>query len=189
MDVGYQSMLVVAEAEPVCGILRRLDQQALVAPAGPGLTAVVPGRGDWLPIELAEKFSRQLRTASLYWAVDEPTWVEAKVFDQGEGAHRYSSHPILRYEELPPEPLEPLGAETGPFAPFGTDRLDEAALLRALRGEPAREGEPKPPPRQQHRLIVEALGLDPALLTADFDHALARAAEFPGAVHVSTTLD
>lgn len=206
MGSSYETVLVAAHIEVVCQALEALDQEAVVGTVATQRTAAVPGRGDYDAPELAQELSRALGVAAVSWEVYDSDLITAVVFESGEAIHRYVSEQavtvdvfedldgefkvriegVLYPEDQAPIPQGPAGARPEPFFPFGSSHMDVEKLERALRGGPHEAGTPWLFAEEQHSLIIEALGLDPHLLTLGFDQACA--AEIPGARHVGAAL-
>jgi hypothetical protein len=81
-------------------------------------------------------------------------------------------------------PHAALGADPAILAPFGVGRVDMRRLGEALRGD-GPEG--ALPAERRHRVILEALNLDPRGLTMAFRWAVS--AGLPGAIRVRAALE
>lgn len=201
MGSSYGTVLVAADIEAVGQALEALDQEAVIAAAATRRTAVVPGRGDFEAGELARELSRVLGVAAASWVVADSDLVTATIFAKGKPVHRYLSDQDMEADVVEDGdgllkiriegvlyPLDqapergPAGVRAEPFVPLGSSLLDRGKLESALRGGPHEAGTPWLFAENQHRLIIEALGVKPDLLILDFDHA--RDTDLPGARHI-----
>ena len=129
-------------------------------------TVLVPGRGDYYAPELAQELSRALKTSAVSWEVYDSDVITATVFAEGgETMHKYVS--------AQPTGDGPAGVDPEPFRPFGSDQMDAEKLEWALRGGPHTRGLPWLFAEEQHRLVIETLGLTPEshILSLSFDQA------------------
>jgi hypothetical protein len=105
-------------------------------------------------------------------------------FIDDDGATKFRIGEV-EYPADAPTPTGPSGAEPAALAPFGVAEVDLGRLGACLRGEFA--GQERVSAEQQHRMILEALNLDPRGLTIAFRHAGRAGVDLPGAQRVSDT--
>lgn len=202
MGTSYQTLLMVAGMDQVRAVLAAAGVRAWLVPAGADRVAVMPQEGDYDyadTVTLAERVSREGYPA-LSNDVHDSDVVIMTAFRDGREVHRYASDQAMlvdwfiddddvcrfrigevEYPAGAPAPQGPLGADPDALAPFGVGTVDLSRLGAALRGE--FQGQQRVFAEFQHRLILNAMNLDPRGLTLAYRWA--RAEDLPGGVHVT----
>ena len=171
MGTSYQTLLVAATLGPVCDALAVAGVDAIALPAAPNRTAVIPREGalDFAdPGDLAERIGAGTGWATLANVVEDSDWLQLEAYREGRFVHRYRSD-------------RPTPDDADRLAPFGAGEVDTTRLGRALRGE--FDGTGPVYAEFQHRLILNALHLDPRGLTTAYRWA--DTGDLPGAVRVA----
>jgi hypothetical protein len=190
VGVSYEGLLVADEKAAVRAALQDLQAVAVIAPVGPGRTAVILQEGRWnyadvgrLALDLSGRFGFTILTHE----VGDSDVVFLDVFQHGRRIHRYVSDlgmlgsPIETDEGIMVEidgvlypddaaslPRGPRGDDPEVFVPFGVGTVDQARLATALRGE--LDEDTMLFAEQRHWKIIEALNLEAAPLTRAFRH-------------------
>ncbi|GAB3838922.1 hypothetical protein ACFPIJ_35555 [Dactylosporangium cerinum] len=171
MGTSYQTLLVAAAIEPVCDALNVAGVDAIALPAAANRTAVIPREGalDFAdPGDLAERIGAGTGWATLANVVEDSDWLQLEAYLEGRFVHRYRSD-------------RPAPDDAARLAPFGTGEVDTGRLGKALRGE--FEGSGPVYAEFQHRLILNALHLDPRGLTTAFRWA--DTSDLPNAIRIN----
>lgn len=203
MGTSYQTLLVVAELADVRAGVAAVGADGLVMPAGAGRTAVMVREDEWQVAEvgkLAAQLSGAYGWAALTNVVHDSDVVIMSAYRGGRLVHQYVSDQAMlvdwfidddgttkfrigdiEYPADAPTPTGPSGADPAALAPFGVGDVDLGRLGACLRGE--LPGQESMFAEQQHRMILEALNLDPRGLTTGFRHT--PGVDLPGAQRVS----
>jgi hypothetical protein len=177
---------VIAELADVRTGVAASGGDGLVMPAGVGRTAVMVREDEWQVADvdnLAVQLGAAYGWAALSNAVHDSDVVIMSAYRDGGLTHRYVSDQAMlvdwfiddngttkfrigevEYPEDAPSPSGPLGADPAVLAPFGTGRVDLERLGACLRGHFADQEHVFA--EQQHKMILEALNLDPSRFDA-----------------------
>lgn len=160
VGTSYQTLLVTAPIDQVATAVVALGFEALLLPAGPDRTAVIPreGDGDYADAYgLAQQIAAGHGFAALSQSLVDSDVLIMHAHRGGEPVHRYVSRPAMlaqafeepdgtfsfhldgvTYADGQPIPNDPIGADPTVLAPFGTGQVDLDRLGAALRGHHAR---------------------------------------------------
>jgi hypothetical protein len=198
MGTTYQTLLVVGELPQVRSAVAAAGGDGLVMPVGVGRTAVILREGEWGWADV-DGIAARLGLPVLTHVVLDSDAVILTEYREGKRLHEYVSDQAVlvdwfvdddgatkfrvggvEYPEDAPSPKGPSGADPAVLAPFGTGNVDLERLGACLRGELGLG--PFVMAEWQHRMILEALNLDPRCLMTAFRHAAH--ADLPGAVPI-----
>jgi hypothetical protein len=149
-------VLVTAPIDQVATAVAGLGFEALLLPAGPDRTAVIPREGDGGYADaygLAEQIAAVHGFAALSQSLVDSDVLIMHAHRSGEPVHRYVSQPAMlaqafeesdgtfsfhldgvTYAAGQPIPSDPIGADPTVLAPFSTGQVDLDRLGAALRG-------------------------------------------------------
>lgn len=188
MGTSYQTVLVGAPIAQVRSALEVDGVEALLVPAGPDRTAVLPREGDYDTADshgVAASLSADLKVDALSQQVVDSDLVVLDLYRHGEHVFRYVSDPVVHaeYSDQPvPPPADPAAeaaAAAAALAPIGSGHVDLATLAATLRTD--RTG--RLFAEAVHEEILTALNLDPTAATLAFRWAVSE--DLAGAVRTS----
>lgn len=202
MGTSYQGLLVVGDLDVVVGALADGGVTAYVAQAAPDRVAVIPkeslSRSYADVASIAVLLSGQHGLAVLVHEMYDSDLLSLWVYEHGVVTHEYVSDIAITGEVMetdegfvqtidgvtyamddPAAPSGPRGADPVKIAPFGVGVIDRDRLGRLLVN-----GDDYAFVEGWHRLIVEALNLDPEPLTVAY-RWFERGDRELGAVHVT----
>jgi hypothetical protein len=202
MGSTYETLLVAAGLDATVDALRNAGVTAVVVPLADERVAVIPDEGDRdsAPVlSIGADLSMRLGRPTLAAYVFDSVLVRCYVIREGMTAHTYISHREMLVEMFEDDdgefrlridgvvypadfevPHGPTGDDPAAFAAFATGPLDLDAVGSALRGEIDGRKVPHLTGEDQHRAIIEALGLPTRALSTAYRHC--DLADFPTAV-------
>lgn len=202
MGSSYETLLVAADLDATVDALRDAGVTAVVVPLTEERVAVLPDEGDRdsAPVvSIGADLSVRLGRPTLATYVFDSVLVRCHVIHEGMATHTYTSHAEMLVEMFEDEdgqfhpmiddvvypvdfeiPQGPIGDDPAAFSPFAGGRPDLNAVGDALRAEIDGRKAPHLTGEDQHRAIVEALGLPSQALSTAYRHC--DPADFPGAV-------
>jgi hypothetical protein len=193
LGTSYETVVVAASIEAARCSLEADQVEALLVPAGPDRTAVVPSRGDRAfvdPDRIAKDLSADLEVDALSQVVFDSDLIILDLYRGGERVFEFVSNPAMRAsldDEPPPPPsTDPAGdaaTAAAALAPLGVGPVDLATLTATLRTD--QDGWVFA--EVWHAEILTALNLDPIGATKAFHWAVA--ADLPGAVRTMAASD
>ena len=206
MGTSYETLLVAAAFDAVVDAVAATGPTAIVVPLAEERVAVLPRERIYVAeVEpLAVALSGQLRCPALTSVVFDSNVVFCDVYRDGEWVHGYVSRREmtaewfedvdgtfkLRFEGnvYPADwsvPEGPQGDDPAAFVGFAVGPPDLDRIGAALRGDGPTDG--KLWAEEQHRAIIEALGLPPGPCTVAYRHT--EVGDLPGAVEVLAAPD
>ncbi|GAA0954567.1 hypothetical protein [Virgisporangium aurantiacum] len=193
MGTSYQTVVVAASIESVRCALEADQVEALLVPAGPDRTAVLPSEGDHDfvdPGSVAEALSADLKVDALAQVVFDSDLIFLDLYRGGERIFEYVSDPAMRAsldgEPAPPPSADPAGDAAfaaAALAPLGVGQVDLAMLAATLRTD--QDGWVFA--EAWHAEILTVLNLDPTAATMAFRWAVSE--DLPGAVRTVAMSD